>query len=119
MNPAASPTATVTDATDNSKAGAAGFTVNLNCCVALPDTFVAVTVYVVADFTTEGFPDNCPVDVSNTIPVGVPEIVYVAAPPVEMATNPKASPPTTTISLVAVSEKAGFSITESDTDSGW
>jgi hypothetical protein len=114
VNPAASPTATVADEPDNTNSGVAGFTVNLNCCVALPDTFDAVTKYIVVDFTTEGLPDNCPVDVSNTMPVGVAEIKYVATPPVEITVNPRAVAPTTAISLDAVSEKAGFSITGSD-----
>jgi hypothetical protein len=92
VNPAASPTATVADETDNTNSGVAGFTVNLNCCVALPDTFDAVTKYIVVDFTTEGLPDNTPVDVSKSMPVGVAEIEYAATPPVEITVNPAESP---------------------------
>ena len=90
MNPEAKPAAALWELRDNTKAGVAGFTVNLNCRVALPDTFDAVTVYVVADFTTEGFPDNCPVEVLKDMSVGAAGLIekLVISPPVEFTVNP-------------------------------
>jgi hypothetical protein len=69
------------------------FTVNLYVCVGLPDAFLAVTVYVVAPFTTEGLPDNTPVEVLKLIPGGVAEIEKLEiAPPDEITVNPAADP---------------------------
>ena len=68
-------------------------TVNLNCCVTAPDTFDALTVYVVIDCAFVGAPDNAPNDVLNDIPEGAEgEIEYVAAPPVALTVKPAAEP---------------------------
>jgi hypothetical protein len=92
VNPAAEPCLTVWVEADNVNTGAFTFTVNKKSCVAEPKAFLAVTVYVVATFTTDGLPDNAPVDVLKDIPVGVAEIEYVATPPVEFTVNPATSP---------------------------
>jgi hypothetical protein len=58
--------------------------------VAYPNEFVPVTVYVVATFSTEGLPDNTPVDVLNDIPAGAAGLIekLEIAPPVELTVNP-------------------------------
>ena len=98
MNPEAKPAAALWELRDNTNSGVAGITVNLNCRVALPDTFEAVTVYVVADFTTKGLPDSTPVKVLNVIPEGAAGLIekLVISPPVELTVNP-AEPPCATV----------------------
>jgi hypothetical protein len=60
---------------DNVNAGAAKVTVNANVCVVELVAFVAVIVYVVADCTVVGVPDNNPVEVLNDVPAGADGLI--------------------------------------------
>ena len=66
----AEPAATVSDEADNVNAGIDNVTDNINVRVAEPLALVAVIVCNVAPLTTDGVPDNTPVDVLNEVPEG-------------------------------------------------